>query len=136
MTAGSPKETVATFEVWETLTVFVDLQEKRMIRARIQKGPYDAAEDFSPADTLCLAYFYAVTACHVKAHSLANWGIDETNEDPFIRRLSSITVMYKYFGVEGYAQCAKALYQSGLALVDHSDAAAKVIQHCDSSLTH
>jgi hypothetical protein len=115
-----PNEKVATFELAHQLVIFIDLDDRRLIRTAFKRCPDDTGTNISSIDALCLIYFFLITACHVKTHCFANWGVDESHTDPYIRRLSSITVLYNHMGYEFYQSAVKTFFDYGL-MVDHRE---------------
>jgi hypothetical protein len=114
----NPTATVAKYELCHQLVMFVDLDDKRLIRTIFKRSPNATNTELSSIDALCLVYFFLITACHLKIHCFANWGVDESHPDPYIRRLSSITVLYNHMGYEFYQSVVKRFSDYGI-MVDH-----------------
>lgn len=134
MTMG-PTDTEAKYELCHQLVMFIDVNEMRLTRTIFHRTSDETIEHISDIDALCLIYFYLATSCHVKGHSFANWGIDEMHSDPYIRRLSSITVLYNYLGLQGYPSAVKTFSTCGM-MYDHSEAIRAIFDKAiDSGMT-
>jgi hypothetical protein len=128
----NPIERVVKYEIAQQLVMFVDVDDRRLIRAIFTRGPNDTSTEISSVDALCLIYFFLASACNVKTRSFANWGVDETHPDPYIRRLSSITLLYNYMGSEGYPSFVRRFSEYGM-VHDHSEAIRSVFDKATDS---
>jgi hypothetical protein len=85
-----------TFHVADLFVIEIDLNTKKMVKARLDN------EDLTASQALTLAFFNTISANHVKLHALANWGFntepDQVKANPFPARNGVVTTMYNYFG--------------------------------------
>jgi len=97
--------------VYKLLTFTLNLTKRMMV-----KGMLDDVE-LSPRDALCIMGFYGAIGHHVKVHSYANWGCNTevtAKIDPYIRNMSVLSVMYNFFGKNGFDEFLSMLASWGV----------------------
>ena len=81
------------FEVKTHMTIFIDLNTKRMCRASLDDEPLTAKE------AMILIWFRTIGSGHVKSHAYGNWGANvEGKSNKFAKQNGVVTVLYNYFG--------------------------------------
>lgn len=89
------------------LNVELDLKDKVLIRASLNDS------DLAPSDTLILLWLALATQIHPQVHAYANWGVNLHSRNPFLRRMSVITVMFNSFGQRGLPEWFDCLHLAG-----------------------
>jgi len=90
------------------LEVKLELTHKSMISATF------AGKALSPHDALALVFNAFAGHTHPLVHSYANWGIDPSSSDPFLRRMAIITIKYNNIGLESYPDTMELLRRVGI----------------------
>ena len=62
---------------------------------------------------------YWILVQHIAVHAYANWGQNNYIADPFIRRMSKITVLYNYYGGTCFAENCKFFKALGIFTFDY-----------------
>ena len=94
----------------------VDLDERAMLRATLDE------RELTPSEAVVVLYFITISSDHVKIHALGNWACnDEQTLDPFLRRMSIVSVCYNYFGSTVFRFIAKFYNVAGLLTHDFRD---------------
>jgi len=89
----------------------VDVSKKRLVRASYTPmvGPHGLLKretiQMTPADALLFIVSESISHVHSQMHSWANWGVSTCSRNPFVARMSKISVIYNHMGSEG-APCA------------------------------
>ena len=92
------------------MIVVIALPEKAMVSATL-----DDTELSAKQATILIA-FDNWALLHPKIHAFANWGVNVENyQNPYLRRASTITVMYNHFGFHSFPIIASWFYLCGLA---------------------
>jgi hypothetical protein len=100
--------------IHDLLRVDIDLQKKSMDKAYLDD------RELSPKEVFIMIAYNIVAHAHAQIHSLANWGINPDCDDPCIRWMSIVTVIYNYFGFSIFKQCARFWKTLGLLKYDLS----------------
>lgn len=96
------------------LTVQVELEQKRMIRATLN------SDSISAQDALVLICFDTIFVAHPKIHALANWGINvEGGLDRFAKQHCVVTIIYNYFGYTIFPRLAARWVKWRWSSYDH-----------------
>lgn len=77
-----------------------------------------------------MIWFYTSSQAHVAVHAYANWGVNvEDDVDPFVRRMSIITVVYNHQGFGLFREMAWIFYPLGLVNHFFRDSIQEVFRH-------
>ena len=76
----------------ETIEMKVDLDSKLLLSAYLDRVEISATE------AVQLLSMHVATVIHPVLHTYSNWGIDTIHPDPYVRRMSIVTVIYNYLG--------------------------------------
>jgi len=76
----------------ETVEMKVDLDSKLLLSAHLDRVETSATE------AVQLLSMHVATVIHPVLHTYSNWGIDTTHPDPYVRRMSIVTIIYNYLG--------------------------------------
>lgn len=98
----------------------IDLEDKVVVynRFKLKKGE---ERELQIGDLLCLLYYQNISSNHVQGHTFANWGTDNESQDPFIRRMSNVTIIYNYFGRTVFVGLTHFLHFIGFTRFGHTD---------------
>ncbi len=101
-----------SFATAELLSIEIDLDEKRMLWAKMDDKTLTAEE------AVILLWYYGLSANHVKLHALSNWAINlepkQIKENPFPAQNSLVTTIYNYFGYTAFATFFSTWQSAGL----------------------
>jgi len=98
-----------TFARANLLEVQIALPSKLMHAATLDGEP------LTPNQAIILIWFDTIFAFHVKLHAYANWSVNvsDKHDNKYMRRASTITVMYNYFGHSIFPAIARTWYRWG-----------------------
>lgn len=115
------------YELINLMTIDVDLESKKMLRAKIDG-------QIAPAEDVVVLLKLAFIIIHTKMHCLANWGTNESSPNTYIRKKAVVDIYMNYLGssvpaimrgtasilratllsdVEGVAKYLEALFRHG-----------------------
>ena len=99
-------------EILDEFTLFVDLKARQFVRAEYFKnGQYHMV---SAQDSIILLFWNLIGNIHVKIHSVANWGIDPTSQNNYVRQYSVCSTIYNFIGFAKFVPFCRMLYSLGL----------------------
>lgn len=97
-----------------TLRLIINFSTQTLAISEFQGAPIKVHD--------CLAILFNAFAghSHPLVHCFANWGINPNAADPFIRRMSLITIQYNNMGFESYSTTMQFFRDFGVAnYIDH-----------------
>merc|ERR1719433_895468 len=92
----------------DDLLMEVDLKQKVLIEAKLGKTVLD------PTDAIMYLGIRLFFAGHVQLHAMGNWGTNPQVSNWFVKRMSTITVMYNYFGRTVFSRLIRMLGDYGI----------------------
>merc|ERR1719499_1373248 len=105
----------------EYLEWHIDLDDVIVIDNKFKLKKDKEERKLQIGDLLCLLYYQNVSSNHVQGHTFANWGTDNESPNPFIRRMSNITIIYNYFGRTVFVGLTHFLHWIGFSKYGHTD---------------
>ena len=86
----------------ETLRVLIQLKKDDKERHRLWKA-WVGRKELTAQEAYLFINLRVFSAGHAQTHAIANWGVNPENyANPFLRKMSVITVMYNYYGLNGF----------------------------------
>lgn len=114
----------------------IDLDTKAVVFNKFKLKREKKERELQMGDLLCLLYYQNVSSNHVQGHTFANWGTDNESPDPFIRRMSNITIIYNYFGRTVFVGLTHFLHFIGFTKFGHTDFAGTVQSGLDQPIVN
>jgi len=103
-----------TLVIFDEFTVIIDMKERRFIKGELFNSGMEQPHPVSAQDTIILLFWNLASNLHVKSHSIANWGVDPTTENKFMRQYAVSTVLYNYFGYQSFGKVTSLLFRLGV----------------------
>lgn len=100
------------YKVADLFSVDVNLNTTTMTKAKLDDNY------LTPKEAMILIWFHTISAGHVKLHAYANWGINNSICDRFVRRMSVVTVVYNYYGYTAFKKLTALWKYCGLCRHD------------------
>lgn len=92
----------------DLFSIDINLTTKLMVKAQLDDRTLTAW------DAITLVFFHSSFVGHPKIHAYANWGVNDSIPDRFIRRMSAITIVYNYYGYTVFKRLAALWYRIGI----------------------
>jgi len=103
------------------LVIVIDITNQLVMKATFEQ------KCLSMNDAIALAFIAWAGHTHPVIHSYANWAVNPYSCDRFIRKMSVITIIYNYFGLESFPAIVELLRKLRICKFTSSEIARLVV---------
>ena len=70
------------------------------------------------SQALTILSFQTMSKAHVQLHAYGNWGTNPYSQNPFIKRMSKITILYNHFGAISFGKIMNVIHKFGYTSIN------------------